>query len=326
MADGIEKISEQTASQSEATVDILLAKIKDKHDQTKEEQWSVKLAGRDIVIREKLNKIFKAVQTFKELGASLTSLDPIHAGLPWAGVCVIMQIAMGDHEQFSSMVAAVEEVALIIERYKHVEYICQNREDVALRDDFEKPLVDLYKCILTFQVSAACYYRRNTLLTFLRSIPKMDDVSGALSDIRRSDQACSALSQVFDTRDDILRHSQVLTILGHNKETLDAIVQQIQKLAISQSVPDRGRPEVPFIFNADLNFIGRSEMTALMDSKFEVHQRLALVGWAGVGKSGLAIEYAHRFRRNSPDSRIFWVRGARQDAFLKSYRDIARKL
>lgn len=53
---------------------------------------------------------------------------------------------------------------------------------------------------------------------------------------------------------------------------------------------------------------------------------MAFVGWAGIGKSQIAIEYAHQFREKKPSARIFWVRGARADAFLKSCGDIARKL
>ena len=286
----------------------------------------MKFAGKEVIIRKQLNKIAKAVQISKDLGSAMASLDPLHAGLPWAGVCFIMQIALGDFDQYTSMVAAVEEVSAIIARYHHVEYVCQRRKDVTLRTEFEGPLLTLYKHILKFQVSAGCYYRRQTILNFLRSIPKMDDVSETLADIRQSDVACSALGQVFDTKDSLLRHYELTTFLQASKEALDTIIEEVRQLAVSKAEKQQTTIHVPFAFDADPKFTGRSDVIAQLDEGFQSYRRMALLGWAGVGKSQIAIEYAHRIHKDKPSTRIFWIRGARSDAFLKSYRDIARKL
>ena len=283
-------------------------------------------AGKEVIIREQLNNIIKAVQVFKDLGGAIAGLDPLHAGLPWAGICFIMQVALGDFDQYTVMVAAVEEVSAIIERYRHVEYVCQRRKDVTLRKEFEGPLLILYKNILRFQVSAGCYYRRKTILNFLRSIPKMDDVSETLADIRRSDVACSALGQIFDTKDNLLRHYELTTFLKASKEALDTIIEEVRQLAISKAEKQETPIHVPFAFDADPKFTGRSDVIEQLDEGFQSYRRMALLGWAGVGKSQIAIEYAHRVHKDKPSTRIFWVRGARSDAFLKSYRGIARKL
>lgn len=42
--------------------------------------------------------------------------------------------------------------------------------------------------------------------------------------------------------------------------------------------------------------------------------------------SQIAIEYAYRVHKRLPPTRIFWIRGARRDTFLKSYGDLARQL
>ena len=84
--------------------------------------------------------------------------------------------------------------------------------------------------------------------------------------------------------------------------------------------------EVPFAFDPDPKFTGRMDILEELDAGFKVYRRMALVGWAGIGKSQIAIEYAYRVKNRSPPARIFWVRGARRDAFLKSYRELARQL
>ena len=307
-------------------VDIILSDVEQKKAQLKQKRWKVTFAGKEVIIREQLNKIIKAVQVSKDLGSAIAGLDPLHAGLPWAGICFLMQIALGDFDQYTSMVAAVEEVSAIIARYQHVEYVCQRRNDVTLRKEFEGPLLTLYKHILRFQVSAGCYYGRKSILNFLRSIPKMDDVSGALDDIRSSDVACSALGQVFDTKDNLLRHYELTTLLKASKEALDTIMEEVRHLANSEAEKQDTPIHVPFAFDADPKFTGRSNVIKHLDEGFQSYRRMALLGWAGVGKSQIAIEYAHRVHKDKPSTRIFWVRGARSDAFLKSYRSIARKL
>ena len=43
-------------------------------------------------------------------------------------------------------------------------------------------------------------------------------------------------------------------------------------------------------------------------------------------KSQIAIEYAHRFVKNNPQSHVFWVYAASAARFDQAYKDIARKM
>ena len=56
-----------------------------------EKQWRLNtLSGKTVLIREKVDRIVKTVLVVKDFGSSLASMDPIHAGLPWAGVCMLL--------------------------------------------------------------------------------------------------------------------------------------------------------------------------------------------------------------------------------------------
>ena len=55
-------------------------------------QWSIKWKGKPRQVRDQIDRIIKVVQIGKDFGSAAAGLDPIHAGLPWAGVCILLQV------------------------------------------------------------------------------------------------------------------------------------------------------------------------------------------------------------------------------------------
>ncbi|KFA66776.1 hypothetical protein S40285_09514 [Stachybotrys chlorohalonatus IBT 40285] len=102
---------------------------------------------------------------------------------------------------------------------------------------------------------------------------------------------------------------------------------------MSESVRERPAPERPetppspssvIPFSRDRHFVERN---AILD---QVHNlcsqpgsRTALVGFGGVGKSQIAIEYAYQIRDQSPETWIFWVHASSAARYEQSFRDIA---
>lgn len=156
VANTMVELQTQSSSAHGDIIESLGEEIKLRRKELEPKRWKFKFGTKIVVLREQLSKISKAGQAFKDLVGPLAGLDPIHAGLPWAGICFLMQLTIGDTDQFAATVSAAEEVSEVIKRYKHVEYICQRREDIGLRPEFEAILVKLYKHILGFQISAAC--------------------------------------------------------------------------------------------------------------------------------------------------------------------------
>ena len=326
MAEALDRIQKAALLEGHNLADVLLAETEQRKNQLLKKRWKINLAGNEITLHDKLTKICKYVQGFKDMGSQVAGLDPLHAGLPWAGLCLLMQIALSESDQYAGMVAGVEEVTKVISRYKQVEVICRKRAEVILDNDFEEQLLNLYEQILRYQILAAGYYQRNTAIRIIRSIPKLDDVSDVLAHIRGSDSECRELLWVLFTKDEILRHSDVLTFLKNLKEDLATVSQDVRQMSKIQPVASEAPIEIPFAFDSDPKFTGRMDIIEDLDAGFKTYRRMALVGWAGIGKSQIAIEYAYRVKKRSPPARIFWVRGARRDAFLKSYRELARQL
>ena len=55
-------------------------------------RWKISTASREIVLRDQFDRLVKAVTLFKDVGNAAGSIDPLHAGLPLAGFCVLMQV------------------------------------------------------------------------------------------------------------------------------------------------------------------------------------------------------------------------------------------
>ncbi len=75
-------------------------------------------------------------------------------------------MATNDSEQYAAMVAGVEEIVAIVARYQQIEALYLLRSETVLKQDFERHLLSLYKHIIRYQISATCYYRRNTMREF----------------------------------------------------------------------------------------------------------------------------------------------------------------
>ena len=68
------------------------ALVKEKLAIMNDKQWRIKVCGRSVEVREKVDKIVKIVLVAKDFISTAASLDPVHVGLPWAGVCILLPV------------------------------------------------------------------------------------------------------------------------------------------------------------------------------------------------------------------------------------------
>ena len=76
---------------------------------------------------------------------------------------MLCQMVTSDSEQYTAMVDGVAEIVTIVARYHEIERLYRSRPETRLKQEFEKRLVSLYKHIIRYQISATCYYERNTV-------------------------------------------------------------------------------------------------------------------------------------------------------------------
>ncbi|KAH7459901.1 hypothetical protein FOMA001_g19846 [Fusarium oxysporum f. sp. matthiolae] len=77
-------------------------------------------------------------------------------------------------------------------------------------------------------------------------------------------------------------------------------------------------------FRRDPTFIERGDILDQIGRQCsEPASRFAIVGLGGVGKSELAIEFAHRFAARSAEAWVFWVRASTQARVIEGFKSIA---
>jgi hypothetical protein len=70
-----------------------LLRVTKQSQQTLEaKRWKITTRSREVVLRDQLDRLLKVVTVLKDIGKAAGSIDPVHAGLPLAGFCVLMQV------------------------------------------------------------------------------------------------------------------------------------------------------------------------------------------------------------------------------------------
>ncbi|KAK4106780.1 hypothetical protein N658DRAFT_555574 [Parathielavia hyrcaniae] len=109
------------------------------------------------------------------------------AALPWAGVCVGLQILQNPAQATKSNLAGIAHVISRMDWYCALTEHLLNRRNVAAGKAFqavlrqlETSIVELYRALLQYQMKSVCSYYRNQGLVFLRGMLNLDDWDGDL--------------------------------------------------------------------------------------------------------------------------------------------------
>lgn len=73
--------------------DSLVELCKDKHQQCVDSRWTFAFRGKTIVLRNVTDRITDWLEKFKTIGDVAVNADPLHAGLPWAAVRLLLQVS-----------------------------------------------------------------------------------------------------------------------------------------------------------------------------------------------------------------------------------------
>lgn len=65
-----------------------------KQKQCEEKRWQPTFLGRRILLRDVAGKVLLWLDRFKAVGDVAANADPLHAGLPWAGIRIILEVLL----------------------------------------------------------------------------------------------------------------------------------------------------------------------------------------------------------------------------------------
>lgn len=74
------------------TLEQALVAAKEKQQCCIEKRWTFTVTGRPIAVKEKAGKIIGWLNRFRAVGDVVANVDPVHVGLPWAGIRLLLEV------------------------------------------------------------------------------------------------------------------------------------------------------------------------------------------------------------------------------------------
>lgn len=87
-----EVISRSGATGQAYNPHLIIQYVQDKQKICEDKRWRFQQFGRTIELRETADKVLSWLQKFIAAGDIAVNVDPLHAGLPWAGIRLLAQV------------------------------------------------------------------------------------------------------------------------------------------------------------------------------------------------------------------------------------------
>ncbi|KAK3942456.1 hypothetical protein QBC46DRAFT_426235 [Diplogelasinospora grovesii] len=138
------------------------------------------------------------------------------AALPWAGVCVALQILLNPAKATKSNLEGITHVVQRMDWYCALTDHVLNEENINISGESFKPvlqqleerIISLYKALLLYQMKSVCSYYRNQGIGFLRNLANLDDWDGDLRNVTDAEAALQKDSGQYNNQ-----HAK--SLLGH---------------------------------------------------------------------------------------------------------------
>lgn len=80
------------SSDIDSALNQALAAAKEKQRCCYEKRWTFTFAGRAVTLKDEADKVVRWLNRFKAVGDVAVKVDPVHAGLPWAGIRLLLEV------------------------------------------------------------------------------------------------------------------------------------------------------------------------------------------------------------------------------------------
>ncbi|OCK92933.1 uncharacterized protein K441DRAFT_613561 [Cenococcum geophilum 1.58] len=211
-------------------------------------KWTVQIPWKDkpMAVRSVVDKIVRVVLKFKEVGSVAASTDPIHAGLPFAGICVLLPLITNDSQEHEKALKGLEEITDLIGLYTKIENVYLKQDGGIFMRNFIEKLEHLYFEILLFLAIAARYFDLNTIERIARNIPRIDDWDSQLQAIRTSDKTFRKFANEFRSQE---QRTGMETIKDLVEQQLRATNDLLQEFKLQS---DQSRNIISWVSNVDV--------------------------------------------------------------------------
>ncbi|KAI9653168.1 MAG: hypothetical protein M1821_007708 [Bathelium mastoideum] len=214
----------------------LHAEVEKSRQKSLESRWRyTRKSGEIVIIRDVFDKMVRWIDMAKQIGDVAVQYDPVHASLPWAGIRLVLQIAVNDTKKFASVIEGLVHIAQLICRYAIIEALYLHGETDPAKE-LKKAVVRLYASILSYLSMAKQYLEQSTTKRVLRSaISDGTQLESGLSNIRTAEHEagrCMVLVDRSDQRELVRLLESINTPMRRMNDDLKAL--QSQRVEILQ--------------------------------------------------------------------------------------------
>ncbi|KAG6013191.1 hypothetical protein E4U54_006993 [Claviceps lovelessii] len=164
------------------------------------------------------------------------------AALPWAGVCVALQILTNPAKVSRANLAGITHVVSRMDWYcSLVDHLLDERSIVegqepanVVTQRLETLVLDLYKSLLLYQMKSIGSYYRNSGLTYLRELTSWDCWEADLKAITTAEDALRAASVQYNNQSSLEQLSKLMQNGDKMQSTLGNIHQDLQDFISAQ--------------------------------------------------------------------------------------------
>ncbi|KAI4211489.1 MAG: hypothetical protein LQ351_005791, partial [Letrouitia transgressa] len=142
-------------------------------------------------LRHAYDEIVTWAEKFVALGDVISQADPMHIGLPWAGIRAILIISVHDRKTQAEILDGVAYLSRLVCRYAAFEDIYlqdQSSLQVSLELKLKAALKTLYLTVLKYLVEVILYFDHSMTARSLRSITLSDLLRQRYSDINKAEE------------------------------------------------------------------------------------------------------------------------------------------
>jgi hypothetical protein len=260
-----------------------------------QKQWKVLLKGKEIILRDVIDKIITWVNRFKVVGDVAVQFDTSAASLPWAAVRLVLQICVDDKQCREATIQGLEAVTSILARCSAIEHLYLPNS--IIHKEVDKKIVTLYAQILTLLAESIKYFRVSTASQYLPYATKYNLANHVEERTLRSIFQASHDDQLHR----IIETERELNTLQHivNTETLQNLQLDVVRLVDASLISAKAVRDQEFrSFQAWLSKIPHRK-------HHQRHSRERLPGTADwVLRSTQYMDW-----KDQSDSAILWIHG-----------------
>ena len=233
----------------------IVTSVQTKMEQVDQKRWAFVFGNKVYSVRAEADKFVKWVNRFTAIGDVAVNADPVHAGLPWALIRLLLQVSISSHEQLGALLVGLERATYALNRVRiHVDLYLDmpvNFGNTSVKTNLEDALVNIFARIMKFLAEASSLVSKKSASRMLAAIWSPDDILSFEKDCTLLEQRVESAIDDFDGTLDHARHEQIvhsldkcqdaLGELSKINDSMTVLVSNVEMIFLQQSKERVGR-------------------------------------------------------------------------------------